>query len=342
MSAQIDAAWVRALPKAEVHVHLDGCIDKDELVRLAAKYEVPLRRPVERLFEFDGLTDFLQFLDWGAALVQTPDDAASVAYKFAERQKASGIRHTDVIINPTHWAAWRGNLDGLVDALDAGWRAAEQDGMPTVGLCVSLLRQQSAQDAAELVDWMVARPHSRVVGISIDGDEAVAGRVSARFADAFRTAADRGILRTVHAGESSGPEGVRDALDLLMANRIDHGIRAIEDSALVAELADRQVPLGVCPGSNVSLGFVESRENHPVEAFREAGVRFSLNTDDGTALGSTLDHEYIATAHAFGWGRAELVTVARTSIESAFCNPDQRRSLLADLDAVAYGEEDVA
>ena len=335
----IDEAWVRTVPKAEVHVHLDGCIDREELMRLAGKYGVPRRRPAEQLFDFDGLTEFLQFLDWGASLVRTADDAASVAYRFAQRQAASGIRYTDVIINPTHWEAWRGNIAGLVDALDAGWREAEQDGLPSTGLCLSLLRQQSAAEADELLDWMLERDHPRVVALSIDGDEAVAGRVSARFADTFRRAASRGIYRTVHAGESSGPEGVRDAIDLLMADRIDHGFRAIEEPALVAEIADRGIPLGICPGSNVALGFTESRAAHPVEELRQAGVRISLNTDDGTALGSILDQEYAATARAFGWQRDDLLAIARTSIESAFCDDDRRSALLAELDAVAAGEE---
>lgn len=332
MITSIDREWVRLLPKAEVHVHLDGCIDRGELTRLAAKYDVPLPRPAEQLFDFDGLTDFLGFLDWGASLVQTADDAATVAYKFAQRQADSGVRYTDAIFNPTHWTAWSGNLDGLVDAFDAGWREAEQDGMPPVGLCISLLRQQSGQEAAELVDWMVERSHPRVVGLSIDGDEAVSGRVSSRFSDSFRTAADHGIPRTVHAGESSGPEGIRDAIELLLANRIDHGIRAIEDPTLLLEIADRGIPLGICPGSNVSLGFVSTREKHPVDEFRRVGVRFSLNTDDGTALGSVLEEEYLATANAFGWGRDALIDCARTSMESAFCDDDQRRRMLGDLE----------
>lgn len=337
MTHDIDETWVTRMPKAEVHVHLDGCIEKDELVRLATKYDVPLRRPLDQLFEFDGLTDFLHFLDWGASLVRTPDDAASVAYQFAKRQAASGIRYTDVILNPTHWESWRDDVGGLVEALDAGWREAEQDGLPPTGLCLSLLRQQSAAEADELLDLIIDLEHPRIVGLSIDGDEAVAGRVSSRFAETFRRAASRGIRRTVHAGESSGPEGVRDAIDLLQADRIDHGIRAVEDPALVAELADRRIPLGVCPGSNVSLGFAESRETHPIDVLRRAGVRVSLNTDDGTALGSVLHREYLETAHTFGWSRADLIAIARTSIEAAFCSEDQRTALLAELDLVDSG-----
>ena len=135
----------------------------------------------------------------------------------------------------------------MLDAMDAGFKAAEQDGLPSLDLCVSLLRTQSAEEAIELVDTLRTMRHPRVVALSVDGNEATAGRTGPRFADAFRRAGENGLRRTVHAGESSGPEGVWDAMNLLGADRIDHGVRAIEDSALVHMLADRQIPLGVCP-----------------------------------------------------------------------------------------------
>src|SRR5213079_2343117 len=118
------------------------------------------------------------------------------------------------------------------------------------GLCISLLRQQSATEAIELVEWLLERQHPRVVALSIDGNEAAAGRTGPRFAAAFHRAAENQLHRTVHAGESSGPEGVRDALEYLLAERIDHGVRAIEDASLVRELAERRISLDVCPGSN--------------------------------------------------------------------------------------------
>lgn len=325
-------AFIRALPKAEVHVHLEGCFEIEELRRLAAENGEHLPRPPEQMFSFDGLTDFLEFLDWSAGLVRTPDQAARTARRFADRQKRSGVSYTDVILNPTHWAAWRDDLDGLMDALDWGWTEAEQDGAPPTGLCLSLLRQQSAAEAAELVDWMIGRRHPRVVGLSIDGNEAMSGRVSARFADAFSRANEAGIPTTVHAGESSGPEGVWDAIDVLGATRIDHGVRAVEDPALVSELAQRQIPLGICPGSNVALGYYPDRESHPVESLRRSGVRVSLNTDDGTSLDSVLEDEYTLTAATFGWDETVVSDVARCSIEAAFCTEDERARLLAELD----------
>jgi adenosine deaminase len=210
----------------------------------------------------------------------------------------------------------------MVDAIDAGLTAAEQDGLPPVGLCISLLRTQSSDAAAELVDAVVAMHHPRVVALSIDGNGATAGRTGPRFADAFRRAGAAGLRRTVHAGESSGPDGVRDAIELLGADRIDHGVRAIEDPELVGWLVDRQIPLGVCPTSNLRLGVYPSIEHHPIDRLRRAGVAVSINTDDPVLLGASLVGEYALCSKAFAWSDDDLRALARNSIGAAFANAD--------------------
>jgi adenosine deaminase len=219
----------------------------------------------------------------------------------------------------------------MLDAMDAGFKAAEQDGLPSVGLCVSLLRTQSADEAIELVDALGSMRHPRVVALSVDGNEATAGRTGPRFADAFRRAGENGLRRTVHAGESSGPEGVWDAVDLLGADRIDHGVRAIEDSALVCMLADRQIPLGICPTSNLVLGVYPSIQEHPIEKLRVAGVRVSVNTDDPALLGASLVGEYALCRHTFGWTDEITKSVAQTSIDASFASADVKTKLLEAL-----------
>lgn len=316
------------LPKAEVHVHLEGCFEPRDLADLAREAGAALPFDPATVGSFPDLAAFLAFLDLACGLVRTPEQLARAAYRFAEREAASGVRYADVIVNPTHWSSWRGDLDGFLDAIDGGLAEAEADGLPPAGICVSLLRTQTAAEAAELVERLSERRPPRVVALSVDGNEAAAGRTGPRFADAFRRATAAGLRRTVHAGESSGPEGVRDALDLLGADRIDHGIRAVEDRALVAELADRGVPLGVCPGSNVALGLYPDRASHPIDALRRAGVRVSINTDDPSLLGTSLVDEYAATARTFGWDAEILREIARTSVEASFCDEDRRRDLL--------------
>lgn len=326
-----DLARIRSLPRAEVHVHLEGCFEAALLDQWARRHGKALPRPVERLFDFQGLADFLEFLDWACGLVRTREQLAEAAYAFSRRIGDSGAGYADLIVNPTHWRHWITRLPAMVDALDAGFRAAEQEGLPRVGLCVSLLRTQSGEAAAQVVDELVALRHPRVVALSIDGNEATAGRTGPRFAEAFRRAAAAGLRRTVHAGESSGPEGVRDAIELLGADRIDHGVRAIEDPAVVALLVDRQVPLGVCPSSNLVLKVYPSLGAHPIDRLRRAGVPVSINTDDPALLGTSLEREYALCAEAFGWGDEVLRDIARTSIGASFADETLKAELRARL-----------
>ena len=322
---------LHALPKAEVHVHLEACFELPTLEKWARHAGVPMPRPRDQLFSFKGLADFLEFLDWACGLANTSDRLAEMAYGFCRRLAAGGTGYADLIINPTHWAAWHGRTGALIEALDAGFTAAEQDGLPPVGLCISLLRTQSADEAVEFVENLVSWRHPRVVGLSVDGNEAAAGRTGPRFAEAFRRAGNAGLRRTVHAGESSGPEGVRDAVELLGADRIDHGVRAIEDAQVVALLVERGIPLGICPTSNLTLKVYPSIEAHPIDSLRKAGVRVSVNTDDPSLLATNLPAEYGLASAAFGWSDEIVRDVARTSIDTSFANADVKAQLKSEL-----------
>ena len=281
---------------------------------------------------FDGLAGFLTYLDRCCARVTEDGQVERIAHEITRRAARSGVRHVDVIVNPAHWPAWRHRIGALVARLDAGLSAGEVDHGVTAGLCLSLKRTQPPAESVELVDWLLTARPARVVALSVDGDEAAAGRTGRRFAPLFSRARAAGLRTCAHAGESSGPEGVRDAVELLGATRIDHGVRAVEDPSLVAELVARGVPLDVCPTSNVRLGVVESIRCHPVEPLRAAGVEVSLNTDDPLLFGTSVAGEYSTCAAAFGWDRATLAAIARTSIESSFAPPERRRELLAALD----------
>lgn len=332
-SMTTEAQRLKSLPKAEVHLHLEGCFDATVIAQWAKLEGVVLPRPREDLFKFSGLADFLGFLDLACGLASTKERLVELSYGLSQRLADNGTGYADVIFNPTHWHAWQGRLRVMLEAIDAGFKEAEQDGLPTVGLCVSLLRTQSAEAAVELVESLSAMRHPRVVALSVDGNEATAGRTGPRFAEAFRRAGHAGLRRTVHAGESSGPEGVWDAVTLLGADRIDHGVRAIEDASLVEMLANRRIPLGVCPTSNLVLGVYPSIQEHPMERLRQAGVLVSVNTDDPALLGTSLMEEYRLCRQAFGWTDDVTKAMARTSIEASFADATVKAQLLKALDA---------
>lgn len=353
---RIDEGTIRALPKAEVHVHLEGTFSLGDILSLAHENDAPLPGPAATLFDITthdtyaaphvttgggvgagaaGLSGFLRFLDWQCGLVRTAAQAARVAYAFAARQSASGIRYSDVIVNPTHWNAWRGREIDLMRALSAGFDEAEQDGLCAVGIAYSLLRGQSTASADDAVAALVAARPPRVVALSIDGDEKVTGRTGEKFRDAFAVARAAGLHRTVHAGESSGPEGVWDALDLLGAERIDHGVRAVEDPALLDRLVSDGVSLGVCPRSNLTLGIYRSWDEHPLPRLLDAGVAVTLNTDDPAPLGSSLEADWAITAQQFGFDESDLIDFASRSIDASFADDDRKAVLHAELAAVA-------
>ena len=326
-------ALVRELPKAEVHLHLEGCIPSPVWLAAAERHGMTCPLPlVDGRPEITSLQALLDHLDWACSLVDRAEDLRAIALATSQHLDRSGALHADVIFNPTHWPHWRERAAEMVGELSAGFDEAERAGGATVNLCWSLNRRQSEAEANDVVDWLLAERAERVVGLSIDGNEA-AGSNNERFAGAFRRAADAGLRRCAHAGESSGPGGVWEAIELLGAERIDHGVRCVEEPALVRELARRRIPLDVCPTSNVVLGVAESIAAHPVEALRRAGVRVSVNTDDPELYGIELAGEYEACAAEFRWGARQLGEVARTSIEASFASEDRKAAMLERLES---------
>jgi adenosine deaminase len=304
-----------------VHVHIEGCIPP-ETIGLG-----------DDAFTFADLAGFLDYLDRSCRLVTEAAQLEQIAYGLVARAAAGGVRHVDAIFNPEHWPAWWDRLDRYVAALDAGLAAGEADHDVTSGLCLSLKRTQAPSRSVELVDWLLEHRPERIVALSVDGNEAAAGRTAERFAPLYERARAAGLRTCAHAGESSAADGVRDAVEVLGAERIDHGIRAVEDAAVVDLLARRAVPLDVCPTSNVRLGVVPGLAEHPVERLRTAGVRVSLNTDDPLLFGTDVVGEYVRAAETFGWGRAEVADMARTSIEASFAREDRRRELSREFEA---------
>lgn len=329
-TTELTDALVRGMPKVELHVHLEGSLERERIAAIAAELGEPLPRPVEHLFEFDSLSSFLDFLDWTCSIVRTAESAAQVAYDFAARASRDGTLYAEVIINPTHWQQW--DLGELIEALTVGFERAQADGLAECHLLLSILRAQTGDDALALVEWMGRHRPRRVLGLSIDGDEARAGRTGPRFAAAYARAGELGFGRTAHAGESSGAEGVRDALDLLHVDRIDHGVRAVDDPAIVQRLVDESIPLNVCISSNL-VHLYPDLASHPLVALHDAGVPVTINTDDPGYLGIDLTGEFLKAAAATGWGLAELAAVSRQAIDAAFCPPATAARLHDALDA---------
>src|SRR5579864_2246815 len=264
------------IAKAELHVHLEGTAPPELVSRIASRNGVPLP---ERMLGSDGrfrYTDFLDFLrtyDLAASVIRTGHDYRDITYEYLCQCARGGAIYVELTASPDH-AALVGltdeeHLNGIARGIDDARRDTGIEGR----ILISAVRNFGVQQALRVARYATARPHPYIVGFSMAGDEA--GFPAGDFAEAFAIAAEAGIGCTIHAGEWAGPESVRAALELPIT-RIDHGVRAIEDPALVDELAARGIVLACCPTSNVVLGVFPSFEEHPLRRLIDAGVRVTL------------------------------------------------------------------
>lgn len=319
---------LRALPKLELHIHLEGTFDLDTMCCLAEKNGVPLPRPREALISFSGLSEFLDLLDWICSLAREKKDARDLAYHFAEYAREQGIVYAEVMVNPSHWKNLA--VGDVVSGILEGFDQAGADGLPDCRLLVSLRREQSAASAERTVEWVFSHPHSRLLGLSADGNEALAKDSNRHLAPFFAKAREAGLGVTVHAGESSGPEGVAAALDCGGAQRIDHGVRAVEDGALLERLQKDRVPLNVCFTSNV-VGGLYSAETHPLKRLYDKGLLVTVGTDDPMLLNNTLCQELSKVAGQYGWTMEDLVRLQYNAIQAAFCTEEEKDRLREQL-----------
>ena len=320
-------AFLTPMPKVELHVHLESTMPGEMLARFAARRGRSLPRPAERLYDSsaEDLSDFLSFLDGICSFVGTAEELEEAAEHAALAAGEENILYSELILNPTHWPQF--TAAEIIAAVTEGFDRGQAAGGADCRFTLSLSRTQTGEEAMALVEAMQAHRTPRLAGLSIDGNEALSGRTGERFRPAFLAAGAAGFGCTVHAGESSGPEGVRDALDLLEADRLDHGVRAAEDPALVDRLVRERVPLNVCLTSNLTLLY-QRPEDHPLRQLLDAGAAVTLNRDDPTFLGGlTLTEELRRAAEFASMTRAELLACQETAVEAAFCSPETKAAL---------------
>jgi adenosine deaminase len=323
------------IPKAELHVHLEGTAPPALIRRLAQRHGATVPDGVfadEHTFRWDGFLDFLRTYDLAASLIRTAEDYRDVTYEYLAQCAAEGALYVELIASPDHAAAV-----GLDDAEHYGGIAQGIDDARAghgieARIVATAIRNLGAERAEAVARRLADDRHPYVVGFNLAGDEA--GYPPQQFAAAYEIASRSGLGCTVHAGEHAGAESVRGALELPIT-RISHGVRATEDRALVREIAERGIVLEVCPTSNVATGVYASYEDHPLGALRDAGVRVTLASDDPPYFAATIGGEYDVAAGHFGLGDADLLGITRTAIEAGFADFAAKQALLGRLDNVA-------
>ncbi len=324
--------YLGQMPKIELHVHLESTIDGEKLEYYAKKQGKLLPRHGNDIYNCstDDLSNFLAFLDFICSMAGSFDDLEEIAYDFSINARKENIIYAETILNPTHWPQF--STREIISALTNGFDRGAQDGGSDCRFTLSLSRNQSLNEALELVRVMKNNRTPRLAGLSIDGNEALTGRTGEKFAPAFLEAKQACFGITVHAGESSGPEGVLDAMDFLHADRLDHGVRASENSELLERLIREQLALNVCLTSNLTLLYHNPKE-HPLRKLWDKGVRITLSRDDPTFLNLTLTEELERCAAFADFALSDILKAQYNAVEAAFCNAEDKMQLRATLDA---------
>ena len=319
------------LPKTDLHVHLEGSIRVATLAGLAARHGASLPPGLrDGRYSFSSFVDFVSQYGFACACLQDAADFRRVAYEFCEDEAASGVRYAEVTFTvASHALRFGGDWDMPVASVLEGLADGERDFGMRARLVLDHVRGFPVELAEQTVDAGLRFAGDGVVAMGLGGNEI---HPPEPFAAPFRRAVDHGLHSVPHAGEAAGAASIQGALDALAAERLGHGIRVLDDSALTARVRDAAIPLEVCPSSNVATGIVPSWARHPLPRLLEAGLVVTLNSDDPAMFHSPLLGEYEAARSVFGLDDAALAAIARNGVRASFLPAGDKASLEAAID----------
>ncbi|ALV46732.1 adenosine deaminase [Arthrobacter alpinus] len=322
------------LPKAELHLHIEGTLEPELILEMAERNGIVLPFPtLESLraqYEFTDLQSFLNLYYANMAVLITEADFADMTRAYLRRAQAAGVRHAEIMFDPQAHLARGVELTTAVGGIAAALASSEAEFGISTGLIAAFLRDESEASALEVLEALLVM-EAPIIGIGLDSAEV--GNPPSKFVRLFGRARKAGLHLVAHAGEEGPASYVTDALDLLGVERIDHGIRSVEDPALVARLVAEQMPLTVCPLSNVRLRAVNTLAEHPLPRMVEAGMNVSVNSDDPAYFGGYVGTNFEALEKEFAWGASVAQTLASNSIRSSFASDARKREMFAELDS---------
>ena len=332
-------SFINLMPKAELHIHIEGSLEPELMLRLAEKNKIKLPydsvEDVRDAYSFDSLQSFLDIYYLGANVLQTAEDFYELMQNYLEKCLDSNILHTEIMFDPqTHMN--RGiAFAAMFQGFDQAVSEAREKGM-SIGLIMCFLRHLSEQSAFETIKS--ASPFKdRIQSIGLDSGEK--GNPPAKFTRVFQYAKSQGYRLVAHAGEEGPPAYVAQALEKLKVERIDHGVSSFEDPKLVEILASTRLPLTVCPLSNIKLCIYESLQEHPIIDLHKRGVCVTINSDDPAYFGGYLDENYVAVAEAFGLEARDLIALTQNSFEAAFVEDERKKELQRTLSEFIQTQE---
>ncbi|MGB0577793.1 MAG: adenosine deaminase [Alphaproteobacteria bacterium] len=328
--------FIANMPKAELHLHIEGTLEPDMMISLAERNNVSLPyasvEDVHAAYNFTSLQDFLDLYYQGMEVLQTPFDFYALTNAYLTRCFTQNVTHVEIFFDPqghtSRGLAFESALDGITSALDEAERAL---GISSK-LIMCFLRHLSEEDAFETLE--AALPHKdRIFGVGLDSSEK--DHPPPKFMRVFKAAREAGFIAVAHAGEEGSAANVADAVDLLEISRIDHGNAVLDDSALTDRLSAAQIPLTMCPLSNLRLRVVDDLAQHPVRLTLQAGLLATINSDDPAYFGGYISENFLAVQQALNMSLEEICQLGRNAYLGSFMDDDQKAIALANFDAFA-------
>jgi len=331
-------AFVSQMAKVELHLHLEGAV-RPATLRELSQNRSGLRQKVDEWiaerhaqgFRYQNFREFLDAFKLVTLLIETPQDYALATTRLMEWLAEQNVRYAEIIFAAGVLLWKQQPVETVFETVADAVAAAEERTGVRVRWIFDAIRHFGADHAREVLHWAGRYRARGVVAFGIGGDEA---RGPARlFRDVFQEARDLGLHGVAHAGEACGPESIRDAVELLGAERIGHGLTALRDASVTALLRERQIPLEVCPSSNVSTGLIPRFEDHPLPDFLKAGLTVTLNSDDPAMFGTSLAEEFLRSASCFEFSRETLTCLHRNAVAASFLSDDEKQQLQGGLNS---------
>ncbi len=324
---------LQQMPKAELHIHIEGSLEPELIFALAKRNQVSLGydsvESLRRAYAFTDLQSFLDIYYAGASVLLTEQDFFDMTWAYLLRAKEDQVRHTEIFFDPQTHTARGVPFATAINGIDRALQQARSDLGISSSLIMCFLRHLSQDDALATLEQAVLHRH-QLIGVGLDSSEL--GHPPEKFERVFARCREMGLRLVAHAGEEGPPDYISTALDLLQVERIDHGVRCLEDAELVQRLVNHKVPLTVCPLSNVKLRVFDSMAEHNLAALLDAGLLATVNSDDPAYFGGYLNDNLIAVFDALPLGREHAQQLARNSFEAAFLDTDTKQRYLNEVD----------
>ncbi|WMC12321.1 adenosine deaminase [Oceanimonas pelagia] len=332
------SAFIEQLPKVELHLHIEGSLEPELVFALARRNGITLNYADESAlraaYDFDDLQSFLDIYYAGMSVLQTEQDFFDMTHAYLQRAHRENVRHTEIFFDPQAHTDRGVPFSVVITGIHRALEQARHDWGMSSRLIMSFLRH--LPEASAIDTLRQAEPfHAWLTGVGLDSAER--GNPPEKFRRAYALAREQGYRLVAHAGEEGPPQYIRDALELLGVERIDHGVAAIADDALMAELAERRVPLTVCPLSNLRLRVVNAMAEHPMQKLLQAGLCVTVNSDDPAYFGGYMNANYQALQDGLGMSDGELLRLAMNGVEACWLSPEEKTLLLHDIQA--HGEK---